>query len=596
MRAEIGRQSLLAVLMVGSMVACSPVDGALTSGECISCVVEDVLSGYLDQNWPGRGPIGPVDAGGDGSDPSSPLSLSLTFSDETLSGLVSIEPAIAGGAVIGVEFYVDDVRVDTDLVPPYNYVLNTTQYPDGPHSLSVYTANVYGYTAQDSVDVVFDNTPPQFDTLSPAENEGVFFEDGPLTVTASSVDAASLASVEFRANGLLVGSFTEPPFTATVPWDTLYVTEDKLPAEVFLQVHAVDLLGQVTDVTYTVTVHQRRLWSFETLGEIRGEAVYIPSTDQVVFGNALTDGGGSTLPSKLYALNTDGSQAWSVDVQGAINWAAVYVGDTDLLYVGGDNGVLYTYNTGGGGGWSLNLQQVLGGKVRYNANTGRIYTVSYEGVVWAVSASNGGVAWTYNLPSNVLSVPALGTPEEVIYVPCFDGSLHAVTESGGIIWSKQTGGEVRSSPVVGPDGTIYFGSNDGYVYAVTATGEDVWDTEVEGLIQSELLWTDSHGLFVLSSSKFLSRLDPLTGDELWATKVGGATLSSPRQGPDGTIYGATTSGEVWAVDPEDGAIKWTMQVSPEGKELRGTVLVVEDRLYVGSVDRNFYALRLAPPE
>ncbi len=150
--------------------------------------------------------------------------------------------------------------------------------------------------------------------------------------------------------------------------------------------------------------------------------------------------------------------------------------------------------------------------------------------------------------------------------------------------------------MIDPDGNIYFGSNDGYVYAQASDGSDLWSTEVAGLLQSELLIGQDGAVYVASSSKYLSRLDPVSGAELWATKVGGMTLSAPRQGSDGTLYGGTTGGDVYAVAPEDGELLWSVQVSPEGKEIRGTVLVTSSRLYVGSVDRNLYALSLVPPQ
>ena len=34
------------------------------------------------------------------------------------------------------------------------------------------------------------------------------------------------------------------------------------------------------------------------------------------------------------------------------------------------------------------------------------------------------------------------------------------------IWEFETGGDVESSPAIGPDGTVYIGSNDKKVYAI----------------------------------------------------------------------------------------------------------------------------------
>lgn len=550
----------------------------------------DVVDVFVPPDIPADVP--PVDTGRDTGPVLRPLSISLQFSDPTLSGLVVVAPVVTGGErIIGVEFYVDSFRLDTDLIPPYDFVLNTTQWADGPHVISVSTADSAGQVAEASANVVFDNTPPVFASTTPAEGQGVFFEDGPLRMRATSDDPDDLRLVEFRANGLLVGSFTSPPFEAEIPFSSLFITENSLPASVYLQFYAEDELGQFTRVTYTVTVYKRLLWTVETLGEIRAEPTLLPNGN-IAVGNAIADSGGSSLPSKMFAFTPDGQPVWTTDVPAAINWAAVYYQPTDRLYVGGDDGTLYTVNGGGGLGPSRDLQQVLGGKVRVVGD--RVYGVSYNGVVWVLNASNLEVVWTHPLSGNVLAAPAVGA-DGTVYVSCFDRHLYAVGP-GGVIWSKETGGEVRSGAAIGPDGTIYFGSNDGYVYAVAPDGSDRWDTEVTGLLQAELLVGDEGGVYVGSSSKFLTRLDAETGDEVWSTRVGGISLSAPRQGVDGTIYGGTTGGEVYAVAPDDGELLWLVKVSPSSREIRGTVLVTDDRLYVGSVDRNFYALQLVAPD
>ncbi|MDP7009843.1 MAG: PQQ-binding-like beta-propeller repeat protein [Verrucomicrobiota bacterium] len=37
---------------------------------------------------------------------------------------------------------------------------------------------------------------------------------------------------------------------------------------------------------------------------------------------------------------------------------------------------------------------------------------------------------------------------------------------GTVIWEFETGGGVRSSPAIGPDGTVYVGSYDHKLYAI----------------------------------------------------------------------------------------------------------------------------------
>ena len=56
-----------------------------------------------------------------------------------------------------------------------------------------------------------------------------------------------------------------------------------------------------------------------------------------------------------------------------------------------------------------------------------------------------------------------------IYVGSMDGKIYALDGATGIKkWEYETGGEVYSSPAIGPNGTVYVGSNDGKIYALAS--------------------------------------------------------------------------------------------------------------------------------
>ena len=118
----------------------------------------------------------------------------------------------------------NDVALHTDLIAPYTYTVNTAEFGDGAHKISVETADDEGQWASASVNVIFDNTPPEFASLSPEEGEPLFFEDGPLHMEAISDDVNPLSEVKFFANGLPVGEYDEAPFVVDVPWEDLYIT------------------------------------------------------------------------------------------------------------------------------------------------------------------------------------------------------------------------------------------------------------------------------------------------------------------------------------------------------------------------------------
>jgi hypothetical protein len=136
---------------------------------CVSCIEQDAVENYIEQqaalqpdvsspvgtDGAAQPDVGPGDATGaadtgqtgpadtfvpaDPPEENPPLSIDLNLSVDSLSGFHEFEPVVTGGfAVMGVEFYLDDTRLDTDFIPPYSMTLNTAAYADGLHTITVY--------------------------------------------------------------------------------------------------------------------------------------------------------------------------------------------------------------------------------------------------------------------------------------------------------------------------------------------------------------------------------------------------------------------------------------------------------------------------
>jgi len=95
-----------------------------------------------------------------------------------------------------------------------------------------------------------------------------------------------------------------------------------------------------------------------------------------------------------------------------------------------------------------------------------------------------------------------------------------------IQWEFQTGGPVRSSPVV-VDGVVYIGSNDGRVYALdAATGSMVWSNNTGGKVTGSAAVV-SNVVYIASEAGYVYALNASTGTQVWKYKTGTLTASSP---------------------------------------------------------------------
>jgi outer membrane protein assembly factor BamB len=539
------------------------------------CQVEEVIE-QEDTAEPPEEVVEPEDTG---ETPVPKLEVKIAVDDAILSGIATIGAIVTGGkAVMGVEFYVDNVRMDTDFIPPFNTSVNTTDFKDGYHLLSVFTADQYGQTASDSKQITFDNTPPKLLSNIPAEGDKVFFEDGPLNLKLEVDDPTSIKNATFRANGLLVAQFFQPPFIAQVSYDQLFVTIDSLPKNIYVQFEVTDYLGQMSSASANVTVLKRLLWSYETLGEIWAPGVALPNGN-IVFGN---------LNNKVIELTQEGSLVQETNTSGSVTVSMAVNPANGMVFYGALDGNVYARNPGGGQAWSMNLDSPPGGGLVYR--NGTVYVTSYSGKVLALSEGSGGVQWQGQLPDYISSTPDVAT-DGTVYVGCQDHSLYAVS-GGSIQWSVPTGDEVWSSPTLGPDQTIYFGSNDGWVYATKPDGSPKWVEEVKGQIWGKPLVGSDGNVYVASTSKYVTKLEAASGNQLWTTKTEGLSYSSPVEGEDGRIYVGTTAGKVFSLNPDNGQINWSYSV---GDSIHGTPLLVGKKLFIGSTNRKFFAMWASVP-
>ncbi len=204
--------------------------------------------------------------------------------------------------------------------------------------------------------------------------------------------------------------------------------------------------------------------------------------------------------------------------------------------------------------------------------TGNIFFGDDSGYVTCLN-QNGGLIWRRRISTSIYTIyasPAIGP--NALYVGTDDGFLFALNRSspGTQIWrypSTGTGLEgVRSSPVIGSDGTIYFGCDDGQLYAVTSNGQlksgfpvflsDGAVTSTPAIAQDGtiVMYTEEDMVYGINPSGTIKWQVPLPG---WSARKKSKIrtnksklddiIPSPTIGPDGTIYVASVQQGVYAL-------------------------------------------------
>jgi outer membrane protein assembly factor BamB len=245
---------------------------------------------------------------------------------------------------------------------------------------------------------------------------------------------------------------------------------------------------------------------------------------------------------------------------------------------------------------------------------GRLFITSWSGNFWdmpflsflspylggnnqliALDISTGSELWKpITLPTSSISSPAVGNG--FVYVGCqnmfsterYGGSLFAFdTETGEEIWNTTVGIIGRSSPVYA-DEKVFVLSNE--KTNITTLGKYML-TAVDAN-NGNILWNRSMGEFSTFSLVNVVKSLPF----LYKLIEGFAPISTPAYS-DNTLFVLAPNGTFLALDPEDGALKWSYDLAEDGLFFDYYVtspVVVGDRVYVISGDSNIYSFEKNP--
>jgi eukaryotic-like serine/threonine-protein kinase len=380
-------------------------------------------------------------------------------------------------------------------------------------------------------------------------------------------------------------------------------------------------------------------WTFKTEGQViaspavHGDTVYVGST------------GGT-----LYAIDrATGTSKWQYPVKSRIASSPAVAGG--LVYFGAFDGSFYAVSETNG---QLKWKFHTAGEHRFSAPhlhglvpenetmpdpwdcylsspvvwNGAVYFGSGDGNIYALDADSGALKWKFKTGEVVHASPAIA--DGVLFIGSWDSYFYALdAATGAEKWRYQTGLDpvnhnqqgIQSSAAI-VDGMVYFGCRDSHLYALDQkTGAMKWSYNTKGswVLNSPAV-SGGRVYFATSDTGLLYAADAKTGEIKLSVNWGWPMFSSPAIA-GGTLYIGSTAGTLNAVNLADGSKAWTFATEASkkysadipsyfapfngnfyddtmaayGKLLSlgpflGSPVVVDNVIYIGSVDGNVYAL------
>ncbi len=153
-----------------------------------------------------------------------------------------------------------------------------------------------------------------------------------------------------------------------------------------------------------------------------------------------------------------------------------------------------------------------------------------------------------------------------------------------VLWQAQTGGGINSeAAVVG--GIVYIGSGDGFLFALdAASGETRWRFDAGEAVDSAPVVANG-AVFITSRNNELIAVRAESGEEAWRFPTASGDASAVYA--DETIFVAGSDGSVYALDPDNGSVKWSHAL---GTETARTPAFADGVLFAGTTDGQLVAL------
>ncbi|MCK4821535.1 PQQ-like beta-propeller repeat protein, partial [bacterium] len=192
--------------------------------------------------------------------------------------------------------------------------------------------------------------------------------------------------------------------------------------------------------------------------------------------------------------------------------------DGDMLFFGGKDQLVYALDIRTGKlVWKFKTHDCIISSP--SVVEGKVLIASYDHFLYCIDRNNGNLLWKFRTQGEIHNCHPFAVENGIVYFDSFDNVLRAVDiVTGKLVWGKSFGHYGCEATTSLYDGVLYNPCRDGILYAVTTGGELLWKYVTKEVTSVACRHGDR--IYMGSSDHFLHCLS-LGGKLLWKYKAQG---------------------------------------------------------------------------
>jgi outer membrane protein assembly factor BamB len=328
-----------------------------------------------------------------------------------------------------------------------------------------------------------------------------------------------------------------------------------------------------------------------------------PDSPWPTFRRDRRNSGASPLPAEY-----TGDQPWAFQTGKGIFSTPIIDAD-GIIYVGSADHYFYAINPDGSLNWKYETGEIIDsagaltpGAVTFISGDGHMYHFRTGNVplaerpIWVYAAQlRPGISYNRWFEGNV----AVGF-DGAYYSGNTNFLYYAINPDGSLKWSYPTTSNNWSMAAFGDDGSIYWASLDTYIRGVAPDSKEIWRARTLGFVAASAAVGSDGSVYIGSFDSNLYALDPQDGSVKWKFPTtdhiyASVALSADKSGKTNAILFGSADGTFYAVDPQ-GKLLWKYDTGDVIRSSPAVGLTPDGKgkiVYFGAGNGKLYALNLA---